>query len=125
MRFMMLVKAGKDYEAGKPPSPELMQAVAKLGDELTKAGIMLDTGGLLPSRTGARIRVTKGKIGVIDGPFTETKEVIGGYAVMQVSSYEEAVELGRRFMKMHMDVLGPDYEGELEIRQMYDEPPCK
>jgi hypothetical protein len=124
MRYMMLVKADKDYEAGKPPSPELMQAVGKLGEELTKAGIMLDTGGLLPSRTGARIRVTKGKVAVTDGPFTETKEVIGGYAVMQVASREEAIELGRRFMQMHADVLGPDYQGELEIRQMFDQPPC-
>jgi hypothetical protein len=125
MRFMMIVKADKDYEAGKPPSPELMQAVGKLGEELTKAGIMLDTGGLLPSRMGARIRTAKGKLAVTDGPFAETKEVIGGYAVMQVSSKEEAIELGKRFMQLHADVLGPGYEGELEIRQMFDGPVCQ
>jgi hypothetical protein len=120
MRFMMIVKAGKDYEAGKPPPPELMAVVAKEAEELTKAGIMLETGGLLPSRMGARVRVGQGKMTVTDGPFAESKELIGGFAVMQVASKQEAIELGRRFMQLHADVLGPEYEGELEIRQMFE-----
>ncbi len=69
---------------------------------------------------GARILVGKGKMTVTDGPFAETKELIGGYAVLQANSKEEAIELGRQFMQIHIDVMGPGYEGELEIRQMFE-----
>ena len=120
MRFMMLVKADQNYEAGKPPPPELMTAMDKLAQDMTRAGVLLDTGGLQPSSKGARVRVGGGKLTVTDGPFTEAKELIGGYAVVQARSKEEAIELGRRFMKLHADVLGPSYQGELEIRQMFD-----
>jgi hypothetical protein len=120
MRFMMIVKADKNYEAGAPPPPELMAAIGKLSEEMIKAGIMLDSGGLLPSSKGARIHVKQGKLTVIDGPFSEAKELIGGYAILQVKSKEEAIERGRRFMQVHADVLGPAYDGELEIRQMPD-----
>jgi hypothetical protein len=120
MRFMMIVKADKDYEAGKPPSQAMMEAVGKHAETMMKAGVLLDSGGLLPSRMGARILVGKGKMTVTDGPFAETKELIGGYAVLQADSKEEAIELGRQFMQIHIDVLGPGYEGELEIRQMFD-----
>ena len=120
MRFMMIVKADKDYEAGLPPSPELMAAIGKLAEEATKAGSLLETGGLLPSSEGARVRVAKGKLTVTDGPFAETKELVGGYAIFQLASKEEAIELGKGFMKVHGDILGPSYEGELEIRQLAD-----
>ena len=80
----------------------------------------MDVGGLLPSSAGTRVRVGKGKLTVIDGPFTETKELIGGYTIMQVGSREEAIELGKRFMQIHADVLGSGYEGELEIRQLVE-----
>jgi hypothetical protein len=120
MRFMMIVKADKDYEAGAPPKPELMAAVGKLSEEMIKAGILLDSGGLLPSSKGARISVKQGRLTVTDGPFSEAKELIGGYAILQVKSREEAIERGRRFMQVHADVLGPSYDGELEIRQMPD-----
>ena len=123
MRFMMIVKADKDYEAGAPPKPELMAAIAKLSDDLIKAGVLLDMGGLLPSSKGARINVKRGKLTVTDGPFSEAKELIGGYAILQVRSKEEAIERGRRFMQLHADVLGSSYNGELEIRQMPDVPP--
>jgi hypothetical protein len=125
MRFMMIVKADKNYEAGAPPPPELMAAVGKLSEEMIKAGVLLETGGLLPTSKGALINVKKGKLTVTDGPFSEAKEVIGGYAILQCKSKEEAIERARRFMQLHADVLGPAYEGELEIRQMPDAPPCQ
>jgi hypothetical protein len=78
MRYMMLVKGGKDYEAGKPPKKELIDAVAKLGTGLAKAGILLSTGGLMPSAKGARIVVSGGQLQVIDGPFAEAKERSAG-----------------------------------------------
>jgi hypothetical protein len=120
MRFMMMVKADRNYEAGAPPDPKLMAAIGAHSADMAKRGILLDTGGLLPSSQGARVRVAGGKLTVTDGPFAETKEIIGGYAILQAKSKEEAVELGRAFMKLHADVLGPSYEGELEIRQMFD-----
>jgi hypothetical protein len=118
MKFMMIVKADRNYEAGVPPDPKLMAAIGKLTEEAARAGVLLETGGLLPSSSGARVRVARGKLTVTDGPFTEAKELVGGYAILQAKSREEAIELGKGFMKVHADVLGPSYEGELEIRQM-------
>ena len=122
MRYMMMVKANKDYEAGIPPKKELMEAVAKHGAEMAKAGILLDTGGLMPSAKGARIFATGGNLNVVDGPFTEAKELIGGFGILKADSKEEAIRLGKIFMQIHIDPLGPGYEGELEIRQMHDNP---
>ena len=121
---MSIVKADKNYENGAPPDPKLIAAIGKLAEELFKAGVMLETGGLLPSAMGARLHAAGGKITVKDGPFTEAKELIGGYAIMQVRSKEEAVELGKKFMQVHIDVLGPSYEGQLEVRQMFDGADC-
>jgi hypothetical protein len=118
MRFMMMIKGNKDYEAGLPPKPELMAAIGKLTEESMKKGILLDTGGLLPSSKGARIRLAGGKVTVIDGPFAEAKELIGGYAIVKVDSKEEAVAMASDFLKLHEEVLGPSYTGECEIRQM-------
>ena len=123
MRFMMLVKANKNSEAGAPPNPELMAAVAKLADEAMARGTMVTAGGLLPSSEGVRIRVAGGTTSVIDGPFAETKELVGGFAIFDLKSKEEAVESGRQFMQIHADILGSSYEGELEIRPMFDAPP--
>jgi hypothetical protein len=120
MRFMMMVKGGKDYEAGVPPAPQLISAINELTEKMIKAGVLLDTGGLLPSAAGARIKVKAGEIAVIDGPFTEAKELIGGYAILRASSKDEAIELGKQFMKLHAEVLGPSYDGEMEIRQLAD-----
>jgi hypothetical protein len=117
---MMMAKADKSYEAGVPPSQEMETAMGKFIEEGIKSGILLDTGGLLPSSKGARIRAAGGKLTVTDGPFAEAKELVGGYAIVQVKSKEEAIELGRQFMRVHVDVLGPSYEGECEIRQMFD-----
>ena len=122
MRFMMLVKGNTDYEAGKPPSPALLEAIGKASEAQTAAGILLEAGGLLPSSAGALVRVERGRVRVIDGPFAEAKELIGGYAILRASSKEEAIEMGRGFMQLHVDVLGPEFSGELEIRQLYEHP---
>lgn len=121
MRFITMVKATDPrYEAGMPPSPELMAAIGKLGAEMAKAGVMLSTEGLYPTAKGARVRISGGKLEVIDGPFAETKELIGGFAIFKVRSKQEAIELSKRFMQVHAEVLGPSYTGEVEIRQLHD-----
>ena len=124
MRFMVMVKGDKDYEAGLPPKPELLAAIGKLSHDMVEAGVLLETGGLLPSSRGARVRASGGKLCVTDGPFTETKELIGGYAIVQAQSRDEAVELGKQFMEVHVTVLGSSYDGECEIRQLFDTADC-
>ena len=126
MKYLTMVKvnrdsaAGKQYDAGMPPDATFAEAMGKLMAEMTKAGVLVDTGGLSPLPKGAQIRVAKGKLHITDGPFIESKEVIGGYAILKAGSKEEAIELGRKFMQLHLDFLGPSYEGELEIREMFD-----
>lgn len=124
MRFMMMVKADKGYEAGIPPKPELLAAMGRLTADMANAGVLIQTGGLLPSSSGVRIHVSRGRLGVTDGPFAETKELIGGYAIVEAASRDEAIQIGRRFMELHASVLGPSYEGECEVRQMFDGPGC-
>ena len=116
MRFMMIVKANKDSEAGVMPSEELIAAMTKYNEELTKAGVLLDLAGLHPSSKGARIRFSGGKRTVIDGPFAETKELIAGYWLIQVKSKEEAIEWARRMPAPH----GEGVDGEIEIRQVFE-----
>lgn len=118
MKFMMMVKADRNYEAGAAPSPELESAIGQLTQEMIEAGKLVDMGGLLPSSAGARIRVGGGAVTVTDGPFSEAKELVGGYAILRAESKAEAIELGKRFMGLHSQVLGPSYEGELEVRQL-------
>jgi hypothetical protein len=120
MRFMMMVKANAQSEAGVPPSQALMAAIGKHTEEMIRKGVVLEVGGLLPTATGARIHLAGGKVTVSDGPFAEAKEVIGGYAIIRVASKEAAIEHGKGFMGLHAEVLGPSYEGELEIRQLAD-----
>jgi hypothetical protein len=115
MRFMMIVKSAEKW--GYPPK-ELMEAIAKVGEEAVKAGTMIGTGGLLPTATGARVRLSGGKITVTDGPFTEAKEVVGGYAQFELKSKEEAVEGAVRFMELHKKYW-PEWEGETEVREMF------
>src|SRR5919109_5219112 len=114
MRFMMLMKANDDYEAGVPPNPQLLTAIGKLTAEMTDAGVLIGTGGLLPSRTGARVRAARGNVVVTDGPFPETKELIGGYAIVEAPSRADALALARRFLELHTKTLGASYEGECE-----------
>jgi hypothetical protein len=120
MKFMLIAYATKDSEAGAPPDPRLMAAIGKLTEDMAKAGVLVGGGGLAPSSTGARCRLAGGKVTVTDGPFAEAKEIIGGYAIVEVKSKAEAVELARRFWQIHADVLGPSYVGGGEIRQLFD-----
>jgi hypothetical protein len=113
MRFMMIVKSA---ERSGPPPKQLMDAVAKLAEEATKAGEMIESGGLASTATGTRVRLSAGKVTVTDGPFTEAKEVFGGYAVFELKSKKEAVERAVGFMELHRQ-LWPEWEGETEVRQ--------
>ena len=124
MRFMLIANATKDSEAGVPPDPRLMTAIAGLSDEMAKAGVLIGTGGLAPSSMGAKVRLSGGKVMVTDGPFTEAREVIGGYAIIEVPSKEEAVLFAKRFWQLHADILGPSYEGGGEIRQLFYQSEC-
>src|SRR5262245_42122183 len=119
MKFMLIVKATKDTEAGTPPDPKLLEAIGKLAQEMGEAGVMLDTAGLAPSSQGVRVRLSGGKLIASNGPFTNTPDLVGGYAIVEVQSKAEAVEWSKRFWKVHADVLGPSYEGESEIRQVF------
>ncbi len=116
MRFMMIVKHAENQG---PPPRELMEAIAKLAEEDAKTGTMLGSGGLGPTALGARVRLSGGKLNVVDGPFAEAKEVIGGYAQFELKSKEEAIEGAVRFMELHRKHW-PGWEGETEIRQMFE-----
>ncbi|HEY4818002.1 MAG TPA: YciI family protein [Candidatus Acidoferrum sp.] len=115
MRFMMIVKSAE--RSGFPPK-ELMDAIDKLSQEAAKAGTMVGGGGLGPTALGARVRLSDGKITVTDGPFTEAKEIVGGYAQFELNSKQEAIEGALRFMELHKKHW-PGWEGETEIRQMF------
>jgi len=119
MRFMSMIKADKNSEAGVPPDPKLMAAIGEYSQEMMKSGVVVNVGGLAPSSEGTRIRASAGKLEQIDGPFAETKELIAGFAVIEAKSKEEAIEHARRFLKVHQDVLGPSWEGVVEIRQLF------
>jgi len=112
MRFLSVYKAA---ERGVPPSQEEMAKMGKLIEEGMKSGWLLGTEGCLPSALGARVRFSNGKHTVTDGPFTESKEVIGGFAILQANSKEEAIELAKNFLQ----VVGV---GECELRQLYEAP---
>ena len=114
MRFIVMVKASKDSEAGKMPSEELLGAMAKFNEELVKAGVMLDGNGLHPSSKGARVRFAGNKRSVVDGPFAETKELVAGYWIIQAKNLAEAVEWMKRCPNPHED------DGEIEIRQLFE-----
>src|SRR5262245_26493152 len=111
MKYMMMAfvernsQQCKDYDAGKPPDPKVMEAIGKHAQQLAKAGILMGTGGLLPFAKGARIRASGGKVTVTDGPFIEAKEVIGGYGILQAKSKQEAIELGKAFLQIQLDVV--------------------
>ena len=115
MKYMVIVKAPENHG----PAPQaLMEGIAKLGEEAMKAGALVQPGGLMPSAHGARVKLERGKISVTDGPFTESKELVGGFAIYDVKSKEEVIEWTRRFMELHKQHW-PGWEGESEIRQMY------
>jgi len=116
MRFMMLVKHAENLSG--PPPKELMDAMAKLSEEAVKAGTLVDSGGLAPTAMSTRVRLSRGQVAAIDGPFTEAKEVVGGYAVFELKSKAEAIEGALRFMELHKKHW-PGWEGETEIRQIF------
>jgi hypothetical protein len=115
MRFMMIVKHA---ENSGPPPKELMDAIAILSEEAVKDGTMLGNGGLAPTAQSTRVRVSKGRLTVTDGPFTEAKEVIGGYAQFELKSKQEAIDASVRFMELHRKHW-PEWEGETEVRQIF------
>ncbi len=118
MRFMMMVRIDEKTAPAGGPSPELMAEMGKLMDEMTEAGVLLDTAGLRPSAEGVRVHLADGKPSVTDGPFAEAKEVIGGYALIQAASKEEAVDWAKRFLRVH----GDEWEITAEIRQVEEAP---
>lgn len=114
MRFMIVVKATKDSEAGVMPSETLLSAMADYHQQLAKAGVLLDANGLHPSSKGVRIKFSGKKRTVIDGPFTETKALIAGYTIIDVKSREEALDWAKRMPNPH------EQEGEIELRQLFE-----
>ena len=116
MRFMIIVKATKDSEAGVMPEETLIAEMAAYNEELAKAGALLDASGLTPSSKGWRIQYSKGKRTVVDGPFAETKELVAGYTLIQVKSREEAIEWTKRFPN---PAIGGK-EGEIEVRRLFE-----
>ena len=113
MRFLSIYKAP---ETGAPPTPEEMARMGKLVEDGMKAGFLLAVEGCMPSAAGARVRLANGKVTVVDGPFTEAKELVGGLAILQADSKEAAIELARQFLHVAGD-------GECELRQLYDADP--
>src|SRR5262245_28083811 len=114
MRFMMMVKSAENVAA---PPHELMEAIARLSAQEAKEGKLVASGGLAPTAMSSRVRLSGGKLAVLDGPFTETKEVVGGFAVMEFNSREAAVQSAVEFMELHKKYW-PGWDGETEVRQI-------
>ena len=112
MRYLSMIRI--DENTGQVPSEQLMTDMGKLIEELTQAGSLVRTAGLRPTSEGRRVRLRRGKLTTIDGPFTETKDVIGGYAILEAASMEEAVALTKRFLQVH----GDEWDIECEVRQL-------
>jgi hypothetical protein len=118
-RFIVFIKGDKMTEAGAPPSERLLNEMGAVMDDVAKSGALLAGDGLKPTSKGARIRFSRGKCTVIDGPFTETKEIIAGYSLVQMKTKEEAIEFAKRQLRVHCD--GADVPtGEVEIRQLFE-----
>jgi hypothetical protein len=118
MRFMYIVTSPKGHMM---PNPGLMEAINKISDREVKAGRMIDNGGLMPVATGARVKISDNKLSVIDGPFVEAKEVIGGYAIFELRDKEEALAMAKEFMQLHLDHM-PGWEGTCEVRAFASPP---
>jgi hypothetical protein len=114
MRFMMLVKHG---ENPGPPPKEFVEAMMKLDEEAVKSGAMVQSGGLSAIAKSTRVRLSRGQVTAIDGPFTESKEVVGGFAIIEFKSKEDAIEGAKQFMELHKKYW-PGWEGETEVRQV-------
>ena len=120
MRYMVIVKGSENLAASGPPPAALMEAIDRLSQEAAGKGTLVSFGGLHPTSSGARMRITNGELVTTDGPFTESKEVIGGFSILNVASREEALQEARTFLELHR-VHWPGWEGEIEIRRMYEE----
>jgi hypothetical protein len=116
MKFMMMVKASQDSEAGKMPSEELLSAMGAYNEELIKAGALVDLAGLQPTSKGFRVRFSGGKQWVVEGPFAESKELIAGFWIIDVRSKEEAIQWAMRAPALH----GPGIDSELEVRPFFE-----
>ena|SRR5690242_14130143 len=123
MRFMMFIKHKEDFKMEEVPQA-LFDAMGEFVGETMKNGTIVDTAGLQPTSKGKRIRLSRGKLTLIDGPFAETREVIGGYAIAETKSYDEALALATRFMDLHR-IHWPAFEGECEIRPLEAPEPQK
>jgi hypothetical protein len=118
MRYLMIVRGDENFSASGPPPKELMDAIGQLGIEAAKTGKIVSMGGLQPTSKGASVRISGGRLTVRDGPFSEAKEVIGGFTIMELGSKEEAIEEAKKFMELHRK-LWPAWDGECEVRLMY------
>lgn len=123
MKHLMLIKVdAKDMEAGNPPPQPLIDAMGVLMGQWAEKGVMVAAEGLRPTSEGARLRLAGGRIDVSDGPFTEAKEVIGGFFILKTATKAEAVALTREFLALHERVLGPDFVIECELRALEGAP---
>ena len=120
MRYMFIVSGSESLAESGPPPAALVEAIGTLCEEAIKEGRMVSFGGLKPTSTGARVRIANGKIVTTDGPFTESKEVIGGFSIYNLASKEEALEEVRKFMELH-HAHWPNWQGQVELREMYEE----
>jgi hypothetical protein len=118
MRYMMLIKHAGDYDMSQVP-PALFGPIGQFVEEHSKKGVLLDTAGLQPLSRATRVRIAGGKLQITDGPFSEAKEVVGGYALCELPTHEAAVELVRQFMELHR-IHWPAFDGEAELRRLED-----
>ena len=118
MKYLTFIRHSEKYRESQPPAA-LMEAMGRFVEKSLKDGTLVDTGGLLPSKDGARVRLANGKITVKDGPFTESKEVIGGWAIVNAGSRADAIRIATEFMELHRKHW-PEFEGESEVRPMFD-----
>jgi hypothetical protein len=118
MKYLSFIRHSESYRKSTPPAA-LMEAMGRFVEKSLKDGTLVDTGGLLPSKDGLRVRLANSKITVTDGPFSETKEVIGGWAILKTDSKAEAIRIATEFMELHRKHW-PEFEGECEVRPMFD-----
>ncbi|MCU1282164.1 MAG: YCII-related [bacterium] len=118
MKYLTFIRHSESYRE-TPPPPALMEAMGQFVEKSLKEGTLVDTGGLLPSKEGVRVRLDHGKITVTDGPFSESKEIIGGWAILKTDSKAEAIRVAVEFMELHRKHW-PGFEGESEVRPMFD-----
>ena len=117
MKYLTFIRHSESYRSSPPPAA-LMEAMGRFVEQSFKDGTLVDTGGLLPSKDGLRLRLAKGKLTVTDGPFSEAKEVIGGYAILNAKTKADAVRIATEFMELHRKHW-PEFEGEAEVRPMF------